>query len=297
MIKRFQPKDRGKAYPIKKRTSHLVVTLDERENEMRCKCKNCSRNRNGRQKGNSHMGQKVNPTGFRVGITEDWKSRWYAPKAAYGNFLVEDFKVRKLIDPSSTAGRRSRRSAEIIIERTREEVTITLRTARPGLVIGPKGAEVDELREELEDLIKRKVAPIKVIEIKNPDLNAQLVAEAIAEQLKKRASFRRVLKQRMEATMQAGAKGIAICVSGRLGGAEIARTEKATTGSVPLTTLQADVNYGYAIAFTTFGTIGVKVWIYRGMYGEEVLGDGRAAGRRSATRTTVTSVAVREFQL
>ena len=150
-------------------------------------------------------------------------------------------------------------------------MTVTIKTARPGLVVGPKGAEVDKLREELENLIKRKIAPIKVIEIKNPDLNAQLVAEAIAEQLKKRASFRRVLKQRMEGTMQAGAKGIKINVSGRLGGAEIARSEKSVTGSVPLTTLQADVNYGYAIAFTTYGAIGVKVWIYRGMYGEEVL--------------------------
>jgi small subunit ribosomal protein S3 len=216
------------------------------------------------------MGQKVNPTGFRVGITEDWKSRWYAPKAAYGNFLVEDFKVRKFIDQKLNRRPPFAAVSEIMIERTREEVTITVKTARPGLVIGPKGAEVDKLREELEDLIKRKVAPIKVIEIKNPDLNAQLVAEAIAEQLKKRASFRRVLKQRMEATMQAGAKGIRISVSGRLGGAEIARQEKAVTGSVPLTTLQADVNYGYAIAFTTFGTIGVKTWIFRGMYGEEV---------------------------
>ena len=172
------------------------------------------------------------------------------------------------------------------IERTREEVTITLKTARPGLVIGPKGAEVDKLREEIEDLIKRKVAPMKVIEIKNPDLNGQLVAEAIAEQLKKRSSFRRVLKQRMDATMQAGAKGIRISVSGRLGGAEIARQEKATAGSVPLTTLQADISYGYAIACTTYGTIGVKVWIYRGMYGEEVQetdvrpGGGPRRGRR-----------------
>src|SRR4029077_9805782 len=217
------------------------------------------------------MGQKVNPTGFRVGITEDWKSRWYAPKNAFGDFLVEDQKVRKHID-----GRLNRKPpfaavSEILIERTREEVTITLKTARPGLVIGPKGAEADKLREELEELIKRKVAPIKVIEIKNPDLNAQLVAEAIAEQLKKRASFRRVLKMRMESTMQAGAKGIKICVSGRLGGAEIARQEKATTGSVPLTTLQANVDYGYAIACTTYGTIVVKVWIFRGMSGEEVL--------------------------
>ena len=216
------------------------------------------------------MGQKVNPTGFRVGITEDWKSKWYAPKAAYGNFLVEDFKVRRMIDAKLNRKPPFAAVSDILIERTREEVTITLKTARPGLVIGPKGAEVDKLREELEDLIKRKVAPIKVIEIKNPDLNAQLVAEAVAEQLKKRASFRRVLKQRMEATMQAGAKGIKISVSGRLGGAEIARQEKAVTGSVPLTTLQADVNYGYAIAFTTYGTIGVKTWIFRGMYGEEV---------------------------
>src|SRR5213080_857092 len=216
------------------------------------------------------MGQKVNPIGFRTGITEDWKSRWYAPKNAFGDFLVEDFKLRTLIDKKLNRRPPFAAVSDIIIERTREEVTVTIKTARPGLVIGPKGAEVDKLREELEELIKRKVAPIKVIEIKNPDLNAQLVAEAIAEQLKKRASFRRVLKQRMEATMQAGAKGIKICISGRLGGAEIARQEKAGQGSVPLTTLQADVNYGYAIAFTTYGTIGVKVWIYRGMYGEEV---------------------------
>src|SRR4029079_2289367 len=233
------------------------------------------------------MGQKVNPTGFRTGITEDWKSRWYAPKAAYGAFLIEDFKLRRHIDQKLNRRPPFAAVSDILIERTREEVTVTIRTARPGLVIGPKGAEVDKLREELEDLIKRKGAPIKVIEIKNPDLNAQLVAEAIAEQLKKRASFRRVLKQRMESTMQAGAKGIKIQVSGRLGGAEISRQEKAGGGSVPLTTLQANVDYGYAIAFTTYGTIGVKTWIYRGMYSEEVLetdvrpgGGGPRRGRR-----------------
>src|SRR3984957_12537886 len=217
------------------------------------------------------MGQKVNPIGFRTGITEDWKSRRYAPKSAFGDFLGEDFRVRKHIDQRLNRRPPFAAVSDILIERTREEVTVTVKTARPGLVIGPKGAEVDKLREELEDLIKRKVAPIKVIEIKNPDLNAQLVAESIAEQLKKRASFRRVMKMRMDATMQAGAKGIRISVSGRLGGAEIARCEKATIGSVPLTTLQADVSYGYAIAFTTYGTIGVKCWIYRGLYGEEVL--------------------------
>lgn len=232
------------------------------------------------------MGQKVNPTGFRTGITEDWKSRWYAPKAAYGDFLVEDQRVRHLIDEKLNRRPPFAAVSDVLIERTREEVTITLKTARPGLVIGPKGAEVDKLREQLEDMIKRKVAPIKVIEIKNPDLNAQLVAEAVAEQLKKRASFRRVLKQRTDGTMQAGAKGIRIAVSGRLGGAEIARSEATTVGSVPLTTLQADVNYGYAIAKTTYGTIGVKCWIYRGMYGEEVLetdvrpGGGPRRGRR-----------------
>ena len=217
------------------------------------------------------MGQKINPTGFRIGITEDWRSKWYANKAAFSEFLGEDFKIRQLIDRKLNRRPPFAAVADIIIERTREEVTVTLKTARPGLVIGPKGAEVDKLREELEDMIHRKVAPVKVIEIKNPDLNAQLVAEGIAEQLKKRASFRRVLKMRLETTMQAGAKGIKIQVSGRLGGGEIARQEKSGSGSVPLTTLQANVDYGYAIAYTTFGTIGVKVWIYRGMYGEEVL--------------------------
>src|SRR4029078_12962527 len=164
------------------------------------------------------MGQKVNPTGFRTGITEDWKSRWYAPKAAYGSFLVEDQKVRKYIDDKLNRRPPFAGVSEILIERTREEVTVTLKNARPGLAIGPKGAEVDKLREELEDMIHRKVAPVKVIEVKNPDLNGQLVAEAIGEQLKKPPSFRRVLKQRMEATMQAGAKGIRLSVSGRLGG-------------------------------------------------------------------------------
>ena len=232
------------------------------------------------------MGQKINPIGFRTGITEDWTSKWYAPKAAYGAFLIEDYKIRKLIDAKLNRRPPFAAVSRIDIERTREEVTITLRTARPGLVIGPKGAEVDKLREELEDMIKRKVAPVKVIEIKNPDLNAQLVAEAVAEQLKKRASFRRVLKMRTESTMQAGAKGIKLVISGRLGGAEIARTEQTVVGSIPLTTLQANVDYGYAPAFTTYGAIGVKCWIYRGMYGEEVLetdvrpGGGPRRGRR-----------------
>lgn len=216
------------------------------------------------------MGQKVNPIGFRVGITEDHKSRWFAPKKAFGEFLIEDFKIRRHIDEKLNRRPPFAAVADVMIERTREEVTVTIKTARPGLVIGPKGAEVDKLREELEDLIQRKIGPVKVIEIKNPDLNAQLVAEGIAEQLKKRASFRRVLKMRMESSMSAGAKGVRINVAGRLGGAEIARSEKQTTGSVPLTTLQANIDYGYALGKTKAGTIGVKVWIYRGRYGEDV---------------------------
>jgi small subunit ribosomal protein S3 len=215
------------------------------------------------------MGQKVNPTGFRVGITEDWKSKWFAPKTAYGQFLGEDYQIRRLVENKLNKQPPFAAISDVTIERTREEVTVTLRTARPGLVIGPKGESVDKLREEIEDLIHRKVAPIKVVEIKNPDLNAQLVAEGIAEQLKRRASFRRVLNQRLEATMGSGAKGIRVSISGRLGGADIARCEKATKGSVPLTTLQADIDYGYAVALTTYGTIGIKVWIFRGMKGDE----------------------------
>jgi small subunit ribosomal protein S3 len=217
------------------------------------------------------MGQKVNPLGFRIGITEDWKSKWYAPKQAFGEFLGEDYRIRRSIDERLNRKPPFAGISDVLIERTREEVKITLKTARPGLVIGPKGAEVDKLRSELEEMIKRKVGPITVIEVKNPDLNAQLVAEAVSEQLKKRANFRRVLKQRTEATMQAGAKGIKIGVSGRLGGAEIARSESTVVGSVPLTTLQANVDYGFTICRTTYGTIGVKVWVYRGMFGEEVL--------------------------
>lgn len=217
------------------------------------------------------MGQKVHPLGFRIGITEDWKSRWYAPKRAFGEFLGEDYRIRQYIDQKLNRKPPFAAVSDVIIERTTEEVRVTLKTARPGLVMGPRGAEVEKLREELENLIGRRVAPINVIEIKNPDLNAKLVAEAIAEQLKKRAAFRRVLKQRADATMQAGARGIKIQVSGRLGGAEIARSEHTVVGSIPLTTLQANVDYGYAVACTTYGTIGVKVWIYRGIYGSEVL--------------------------
>ena len=168
------------------------------------------------------MGQKVSPIGFRTGITLGWKSRWYAPKAAYGEFLVEDEKIRRFIDRRLNRQPPYAAVAQVDIDRTRDDVRVSLRTARPGLVIGPKGAEVDKLRETLEDLIDRKVS-INIVEIKQPDLSAQLVAEAISEQLRRRAAFRRAIRQHCEATMAAGAKGVKITVSGRLGGS-IGRT-------------------------------------------------------------------------
>ncbi|HOB75749.1 MAG TPA: 30S ribosomal protein S3 [Phycisphaerae bacterium] len=214
------------------------------------------------------MGQKVNPIGFRTGITLDWKSRWYAPKAAFGEFLIEDHRIREYVDQKLNRQPPYAGVTKVEIERTRNEVRVVLHTARPGLVIGPKGAEVDKLREALEELIDRKIS-LNVVEIKNPDLDAQYVAESIAEQLKKRGSFRRVMKMKCDATMQAGAKGVRIICSGRLGGAEMARRETQIRGSIPLQTLQANVDYGVATGNTTYGSIGVKVWIYRGVFGEE----------------------------
>lgn len=215
------------------------------------------------------MGQKVSPIGFRTGITLGWKSRWFAPKAAYGAFLVEDQKIRKYLDHRLNRVPPYAALANVEIERTRDEVRVTLHTARPGIVIGPKGQEIDKLREELENLIDRKVT-VNVIEIKTPELNAQLVGEAIAEQLKRRAAFRRVMKMSCESAMAAGAKGVKIICSGRLGGAELARSEAQILGSIPLQTLDADVDYGLSIAVCTYGTIGIKVWIYRGMFGEQI---------------------------
>lgn len=215
------------------------------------------------------MGQKVNPIGFRTGITEEWKSRWFAPKASYGEFLVEDQKIRRYVDNKLNRQPPYAAVAHIEIERTRDAVKVILHTARPGLVIGPKGAEVDKLKEALEELVDRKIS-VSIVEIKQPDLDAQLVAEAIAEQLKKRAAFRRTMKKHLETTMTAGAKGVKIQCSGRLGGHEMARSESMHMGSLPVQTLQAHVDYGFAVCRTTYGAIGVKVWIYLGRYGEEV---------------------------
>jgi len=231
------------------------------------------------------MGQKVHPFGYRVGITEAHKSRWYAPKALYGELLVEDFRIREFVDKRLNRTPPFAAVSDINIERTREELKVIIKTARPGLVIGPKGAEVDKLTEELQYLTGRKVS-IAIVEIKNPDTNAQLVSEGIAEQLKKRASYRRIVKQRAEGAMQAGAKGVRITISGRLGGAEMTRRLDTRLGSIPLSTLQANIDYGFAQSFTASGVIGVKVWVCKGMYAEVEEGEqqSRAAGARPRAR-------------
>lgn len=205
------------------------------------------------------MGQKVNPLGFRVGIIEEWRSRWYASKKEFAALVLEDNRIRKYIKRECYSAAISR----IDIERTRETVKVYVHTARPGILIGKRGQRSEELRSELEKITGRQVK-IQFKEEDKPELSAQLVGESIAEQLQKRAAFRRVLKKSAIATLQAGAEGIKINIAGRLGGAEMARREKLSIGKVPLQTLTADVNYGFAEARTTAGLIGVKVWIYRG---------------------------------
>ncbi len=215
------------------------------------------------------MGQKVSPIGFRTGITLGWQSTWFAPKADYGNFLVEDQKIRKYVDAKYNRHMPKGAVAKIEVIRTRNEVKVTLHSGRPGVVIGPRGGEVDRLREELEEITGRKVV-VNVIEIKEPELNATLVAEAIAEQLSKRASFRRTMKQYCESAMNTGAKGVKIICAGRLAGSEMARRETQKLGSIPLHTLDANVDYALATSRTTYGAIGIKVWIYKGKFGEEI---------------------------
>jgi small subunit ribosomal protein S3 len=215
------------------------------------------------------MGQKTSPIGFRTGITRGWQSIWFAPKANYGDYLVEDQKIRKYIDDKYNRQMPKGAVSKVEIIRTRNEVQVTLHSARPGIIIGPRGGEVEKLREELETLTARKVT-VNVMEIKEPDLDAKLVAEVIAEQLCKRASFRRIMKQCCDSTINAGAKGVKIICSGRLAGAEMARKETQKLGSIPLHTLEADVDYATATARTTYGAIGIKVWIYKGRFGEQI---------------------------
>jgi len=230
------------------------------------------------------MGQKTSPIGFRTGITLGWQSTWFASKAKYGDFLVEDQKIRQYVDRRFNRSMPKGAVAKVEIVRTRNEVKVTLHSARPGIVIGPRGGEVDRLREELEELTDQKMA-VNVIEIKEPELNATLVAEAIAEQLSKRASFRRTMKQHCESAMNSGAKGVKIICSGRLAGSEMARTETQKLGSIPLHTLDANVDYAVATSKTTYGTIGVKVWIYKGKFGEETEQAPRRRRRPPTKRT------------
>ena len=209
------------------------------------------------------MGQKVNPHGLRVGIIKDWSSKWYSGKKDFSNLLIDDKKIRKHVKAKFfTSG-----VSKVEIERAANRVKVTIYTAKPGMVIGKGGSGVEDLKKELEAMTGKNVF-INIIEIKVPELNAQLVAENIASQLERRVSFRRAMKQSIQRTMRSGAKGIKTMVSGRLGGAEIARSERYSEGTIPLQTLRADIDYGFAEADTTYGKIGVKVWIYKG----EILG-------------------------
>ncbi len=219
------------------------------------------------------MGQKVHPHGLRVGVIKDWDSRWYANKKDFGDTLVEDYNLRKTLKKQLYAAG----IAKIEIERTKQRVRIHIHCAKPGMVIGKGGAEIEKLRLQCEKMLKKNVA-IDIVEVKHPDLNAQLVAESIAQQLEKRISFRRAMKQAIGRTMKFGAKGIKTQCSGRLGGAEIARAESYHEGTIPLQTIRADIDYGFAEANTTYGKIGVKVWLYKG----EVLNENRKSRREGS---------------
>ena len=219
------------------------------------------------------MGQKVNPHGLRVGVIKDWDSRWYAD-AEFSDFLVEDYNIRKFLKKKLySAG-----VSKIEIERASDRVKVILYTAKPGVVIGKGGAEIEVTRKELSKLTDKKVL-IDIKEIKRPDRDAQLVAENIAQQLENRVSFRRAMKSCMGRTMKAGAFGIKTAVAGRLGGADIARTEFYSEGTIPLQTLRADIDYGFAEADTTYGKLGVKVWIYKG---EVLPAKGNSEGKKTS---------------
>ncbi len=221
------------------------------------------------------MGQKINPHGLRVGVIKDWDSRWFANKRDFGDTLVEDYNLRKVLKKQLAAAG----VPKIEIERDASKVRVHIHCAKPGMVIGKGGTEIEKLRLQCESILKKPVA-VNIVEVKNPDVNAQLVAENIAQQLEKRISFRRAMKQCIGRAMKLGAKGIKTQVSGRLGGAEIARSEQYHDGTIPLQTLRADIDYGFAEAATTYGRIGVKVWIYRG----EVLQDNRKPRKEGGSK-------------
>lgn len=219
------------------------------------------------------MGQKVHPVGFRLGIVKEWDSKWYANKHDYADLLHEDLQIKKLIKNRFYQAGVSR----IEIERAANRAKVTIHTGRPGMVIGRGGSEVDKLRKDLEQMTGRQIQ-VNIVEIKTPETDAQLVAENIAFALERRISFRRAMRQAQQRAIRLGAKGIKVAVSGRLGGAEIARTEWNPEGSIPLHTLRADIDYGFAEANTTFGKIGVKVWVYHGEILPETAVQNKAKG-------------------
>jgi small subunit ribosomal protein S3 len=223
------------------------------------------------------MGQKINPNGFRLGVSTDHKSRWYADKL-YKSYVGEDVAIRKLL----SKGMERAGISKVEIERTRDRVRVDIHTARPGIVIGRRGAEADRIRGELEKLTGKQVQ-LNILEVKNPEIDAQLVAQGVAEQLSGRVQFRRAMKKAMQSSMRSGAKGIRIQCSGRLNGAEMSRSEFYREGRVPLHTLRADIDYGFYEARTTFGRIGVKVWIYKGeVAGTRAEREAQAAARAGA---------------
>ena len=205
------------------------------------------------------MGQKVHPVGFRLGINRSWDSLWFAKKGEYGKLLIEDYKIRQFIKKNiKNAG-----VSEILIERSSKKCVVSIHTSRPGFVIGKKGSDIEKIKKQISKITKDEVS-VNIKEIKKPELNAYLVAENIAQQLEKRVAYRRAMKRAMQGTMRLGAKGIKVCVSGRLAGNDIARSEWLREGSIPLHTLRANVDYAESEALTTYGIIGVKVWIYKG---------------------------------
>jgi small subunit ribosomal protein S3 len=225
------------------------------------------------------VGQKVNPHGFRLGITTDFKSRWYADKL-YKAYVAEDVSIRRMLQK----GMERAGISKVEIERTTDRVQVDIHTARPGIVIGRRGAEADRIRGDLEKLTKKQVQ-LNILEVKNPEIDAQLVAQGVAEQLSSRVSFRRAMRKAMQSSMKSGAKGIRVQCSGRLGGAEMSRSEFYREGRVPLHTLRADIDYGFYEARTTFGRIGVKVWIYKGEApSSRAEREAAAAGARAGQR-------------
>ncbi len=270
-MKRWRPRAQGRATRILKRTSHITLVVQPADVVAAAK------KRDHQERKECLMGQKINPNGFRLGISTDHKSRWYADKL-YKAYVGEDVAIRKLL----SKGMERAGISKVEIERTRDRVRVDIHTARPGIVIGRRGAEADRIRGDLEKLTGKQVQ-LNILEVKNPEIDAQLVAQGVAEQLSGRVQFRRAMRKAMQTSMRSGAKGIRIQCSGRLNGAEMSRTEFYREGRVPLHTLRADIDYGFYEARTTFGRIGVKVWIYKG----EVAGTRAERQAQAAARAGV----------